>query len=152
MFTLFAAQLSVDCFGTCGTSCVRKRSHWMCKSTVKSRLVFGAVDLKTSRLRPRQDAYVHHVPQYTSGFHESLCEGRAAVTLAALCPRSGREDRHAWPAFWSWMMPIIIGAPWKRSSAARGIRLSLSRFLSGMMRLSHHRTRFRLLMKLLKVA
>src|SRR5215510_12391178 len=111
MFTLFAAQLSVDCFGTCGTSCVRKRSHWMCKSTVKSRLVFGAVDLKTSRLRPRQDAYVHYVPQYTSGFHESLCEGRAAVklaalrrhcrgeraavNLAALCTRSGREDRHA---------------------------------------------------------
>src|SRR6266481_5551262 len=66
--------------------------------------------------------YVQNVPQYTSGFHESMCEGRAAVNLAALCPRSGRGDRHAWPAFWSWRMPIACGAPWKRSSAARGIR------------------------------
>src|SRR5215471_20658851 len=48
MFTLFAAKLSVDCFGTCGTSCVRKRSHWMCKSTVKSRRMFVAVDRETS--------------------------------------------------------------------------------------------------------
>src|SRR5882672_5942005 len=83
MFTLFAAQLSVDCFGTCGTSCVRKRSHWICKSTVKSRLVFGAVDLKTSRLRPRQDAYVHHVPQYTSGFHGHI-QSQGVTTMGRL--------------------------------------------------------------------
>src|SRR5207302_2301629 len=112
--TLFAAQLSADCFGICGTSCVLKRSHWMCKSIAESRRMCVAVDLETSGLRPRQDAYVQHVPQYTSGFHESMCEGRAAVNLAALCPRSGRGDRHAWPAFWSWMMPIACGAPWKR--------------------------------------
>src|SRR5882724_6338147 len=75
MFTLFAAQLSADCFGICGTSCVLKRSHWICKSIAESRRMCVAVDLETSGLRPRQDAYVQHVPQYTSGFHESMCEG-----------------------------------------------------------------------------
>ena len=41
---LFAAQLSVDCFGICGTSCVLKRSQRMCKSIAKSRLMFVAID------------------------------------------------------------------------------------------------------------
>jgi hypothetical protein len=35
--------------------------------------MFVEIDRETSGLRPRQDAYVHHVPQYTSGFHESMC-------------------------------------------------------------------------------
>src|SRR4029434_1052697 len=33
---LFAAPLSVDCFGICGTSCVLKRSQRMCKSIAES--------------------------------------------------------------------------------------------------------------------
>jgi len=37
--------------------------------------MFVAIDRETSGLRPRQDAYVHPVPQYTSGFHESMCGG-----------------------------------------------------------------------------
>src|SRR5947208_16454519 len=91
---LFAAQLSVDCFGICGTSCVLKRSHWMCKSIAASRRMCVAVDRETSGLRPRQDSYVQHVPQYTSGSHESVCEGRGAVKLAPL-RRHSRGERGA---------------------------------------------------------
>src|SRR5713101_1818527 len=94
---LFAAQLSVDCFGICGTSCVLKRSQRMCKSIAESRLMFVAIDRETSGLRPRQDAYVHHVPQYTSGFHESMCGG---AQLYSQRPRSwgrgGGASLSAW--------------------------------------------------------
>src|SRR5712692_1681133 len=98
---LFAAQLSVDCFGICGTSCVLKRSHWICKSIAASRRMFVAVDLETSGLRPRQDSYVQHVPQYTSGSHESVCEGGQTRMASILVVDEAHSLRRALEALLS---------------------------------------------------